>query len=262
MARLPGHAGVKTERLRLTIAYDGRVFRGWQSQATGDSVQDHLERALATLCGERVIVHGSGRTDAGVHALGQIAHVDVPKNRLPLPRWAPALNAGLPPQVRITRLVRAKPTFHARFDAVGKTYVYRIWNAPVLHPLEIGRAWFLPGELDLPLLRESAALLEGTHDFASFAAHRAPPRHRPVESDTVRTLHCIQITQRGPLITLRFQGSGFLYRMVRLLTGSLVRVAQHRAPAAWLTELLQSKGATKTSFAAPAEGLYLARVLY
>ncbi|MEO8351617.1 MAG: tRNA pseudouridine(38-40) synthase TruA [Chthoniobacteraceae bacterium] len=262
MARLPSHAGVSTERLRLTIAYDGRDFRGWQSQATGDSVQDHLERVLAALCDERVIVHGSGRTDAGVHALGQIAHVDVPTNRLPLQRWAPALNAGLPPQIRVTRLVRAKPTFHARFDAIGKTYVYRIWNAPVLHPLEIGRAWFVPGQLDWTLLRETAPVLEGTHDFASFAAHRAPPRHRPVESDTVRTLHFIRMTRRGPLITLRFQGGGFLYRMVRLLTGSLVRVAQGRAPAAWLTDLLESKGAAKTSFAAPAEGLYLARVLY
>lgn len=253
---------MKTERLRLTIAYDGRPFRGWQSQAGRDAVQDHLERAFEKLCGARIVVHGSGRTDAGVHALGQVAHADVPAGRLPLAGWPAAINANLPAEIRVMRLARAKADFHARFDAVGKAYAYRIWNGPALQPLELGRAWLLPGELDPALLRDAAKALEGTHDFASFSAHRAAPRHRRPGEDTVRTLHSIRIVRRGPLLTLRFHGSGFLYRMVRLLTGSMARVAQRRAGIAWLEELLQSKGAAKTSFAAPAEGLCLERVFY
>src|SRR5678815_1079564 len=110
----------ETERLKLLIAYDGRPFRGWQSQASGDAVQDLLERAFAHFCGGRVVVHGSGRTDTGVHALGQVAHVDVPRRRLPREKWAGALNAHLPVEIRVLRVARAKSSFHARFDARGK----------------------------------------------------------------------------------------------------------------------------------------------
>jgi tRNA pseudouridine38-40 synthase len=246
-----------TTRLKLVLAYDGRAFRGWQSQAGAEAVQDHIEAALESLCGTRIVVHGSGRTDAGVHALGQIAHVDVPAARFDPVTWAKAINARLPFEVRILRASRAKAGFHAQYSACGKEYLYRIWSAPVLHPLEIGRAWHVPGPLDFSVLCTAARRLEGTHDFASFAANRGHP-----VSDTVRTIHSIQVKRRGAQITLRFSGSGFLYRMVRLMTGSLVRCAVGKAREPWLTELLESKGGTKTSFGAPAEGLYLARVRY
>ena len=248
-----------TLRLRLLIAYDGRPFRGWQSQATKDAVQDFVEAAFAKLLGGRVVVVGSGRTDAGVHALGQVAHADVPRGKLPLEKWRAALNCHLPPEVRILRAARAAADFHAQFDACGKLYTYRIWNAPCHHPLELHRAWFVPGALDLPALRAAAALLVGRYDFAGFAANRG--RSAP-ERDTVRTLRRIAIQRRGALLTLRFEGDGFLYKMVRLLTGTLIRVAQHRAPASFLTELLAAKGAKKTHFQAPADGLYLTRVFY
>lgn len=248
---------MSTERLRLTIAYDGRPFRGWQSQASGDGVQDHIERAFAKLSEGRTIVHGSGRTDQGVHAFGQVAHVDVPRDRLTIHGWQSALNASLPDEIRIVRVQRAGADFHARFDARGKVYVYRIWNATYLHPLEIGRAWFMPVKLDLSVLREGARLLEGRHDFARFAVNRRTPTR-----DTVRTIKSIRIARRGSMLTLRFEGDGFLYKMVRLLTGTLVRCAQGRTPLAWLGELLENPAATKTHFAAPAEGLYLERVLY
>jgi tRNA pseudouridine38-40 synthase len=222
------------ERLKLLIAYDGRAFRGWQSQASNDSVQDHLERAAARVCGvERVVVHGSGRTDTGVHALGQTAHIEVPRGRHAPRVWLAALNANLPPEVRI------------------------LWNDPVFHPLEIGRAWHVPTALDPSLLQAATKALTGTHDFAGFAANRGY-----VERDTVRTIHEIRISRRGPVVTLRFTGNGFLYRMVRLLTGSIVRVAQGKAPVAWLEGLLAQKEPTKSSFAAPADGLYLVRVIY
>lgn len=247
----------ETQRLRLLLAYDGRPFRGWQSQATKDAVQDHLEAAFAKFVVKRVVVIGSGRTDAGVHALGQVAHATVPRGLLAVSRWRDALNAHLPPEIRVLRATAARADFHAQFDACGKEYVYRIWNGPFLHPLEIGRAWFVPRPLDLPRLRECARLLEGTHDFAGFAANRG----EPVE-DTVRTIHRIGIVRRGPLLTLRFDGAGFLYRMVRLLTGTLVRCAEGRAEPSFLTELLAAHGKTKTHFQAPAEGLYLVRVRY
>jgi tRNA pseudouridine38-40 synthase len=247
----------ETGRLRLTVAYDGRKFRGWQSQATKDAVQDHLEHAFHDLCGKRIVVHGAGRTDAGVHALAQIAHVEVPAGKFDLRTWMFAVNSRLPFEVRVLRVQHAAPDFHARYDARGKVYAYRIWHHIVMHPLEIGRAWQMPGELDLEILRAGAAKLIGKHDFASFAANRGR-----LGEDTVRTIRSIRISRRGPLITMRFEGDGFLYKMIRLLTGTLVRCAQGRLPLSRIDELMKSKGATKTTFAAPAEGLYLERVLY
>ncbi len=243
-------------RLKLLIAYDGRPFRGWQSQATGDAVQDHVERAFTRLCGERIVVHGAGRTDAGVHALGQVAHVEV-ADQLPPDKWLPALNAHLPREIRIMRITRPPADFHARFDARGKIYTYRIWNADVLPPLEFGRAWHFPSPVDLRILADCARMVEGTHDFAGFAANLGKK-----ERDTTRTISEVRIQKTAALLILRFHGEGFLYKMVRLLTGTLLRCAQGRADPAWIAALLAGKGRPKTSFAAPAEGLYLTRVLY
>lgn len=245
-------------RLKLVIAYDGGPFRGWQSQAGGNTVQDHLESAFAKICGARIAVHGAGRTDAGVHALGQCAHADVERSPLTPARWIAALNAHLLREIRVLKCGRAPQSFHARFLAKGKIYTYRIWNAAVHPPLEAGRSWHLPGTLDLSALQAGAEQLTGRHDFASFAASRGGKS--PPVRDTVRTIRQIKIRRRGPLITLTFEGDGFLYKMVRLITGSLVRCAQHRAEPDWIAGLLA--GGTKTSFAAPAEGLYLTRVIY
>ena len=198
-----------------------------------------------------------------MHALAQSAHADVPRDRFATSQqWLAALNAHLPPEIRVTRCRWARPDFHARFAAKGKRYVYRIWNGPVLPPLELGRAWHVYHPLDRARLRQAADLLTGTHDFGGFAANRGVPC-----PDTVRTIRRIEIKCRaGGLLTLTFEGDGFLYKMVRLLTGSLVRVAQGKAEPEWLTGLLESpapgKPRVKTNFAAPAEGLYLARVFY
>jgi len=248
---------VNGERLKLWIAYDGRPFRGWQSQASGDAVQDHVVRAFATICGARVVVHGSGRTDAGVHALGQVAHADVPPTRLTPKTWPGALNANLPREIRVLRAQLAPIGFHAQHSARGKTYVYRIRNTPILHPLELGRVWLVPGCLDFSAIEAAARLLTGTHDFAGFAANRGYP-----SGDTVRTIREIRVTRRNSLVTVRYEGTGFLYKMVRLLTGTLIRCGKGDLPLAGILGRLVQKGATKTSFAAPAEGLYLLRVLY
>ena len=246
------------QRLRLVIAYDGAPFRGWQSQATGDAVQDHLETGLARILKEPVRIHGAGRTDAGVHALGQVAHVDVPRTGLPPAQWSRALNDHLPPGIRVIRSSRAAPRFHARVDAIGKIYTYRVWNASYLHPLEIGRAWLVPGKIDLALLQTAARELVGEHDFANFAANR---RGEP-EENTYRYIESISLSAKGPLLTLRFLGNGFFYHMVRLLTGSIIRVARGREEIKWLQDLRERKTPEKSRYCAPAEGLYLTKVLY
>jgi tRNA pseudouridine38-40 synthase len=251
---------MKTERIKLTVAYDGGPFDGWQSQATANGVQDHIEAAFLAVAGIRLRIHGSGRTDAGVHATGQIAHADLPRGRLAPATWMAALNANLPPGIRIVRASRVRggdEGFHARFSAKGKRYIYRLWNAPYMHPLEIGRAWYVPRALDLTLLRKAAAMLVGRHDFARFTANRGQK-----EPDTVRTIHRIAVQSRGPLITLTFEGDGFLYKMVRLLTGTIVRVAEKRAPLSFITDLLDTKIRARTHFMGVAEGLCLARVFY
>lgn len=248
------------ERLKLTIAYDGRPFSGWQSQPDANGVQDHIEAAFLSVGGIKLRIHGSGRTDAGVHATGQIAHADVPRGKLSLATWQSALNANLPAGIRVIRATRVRggeDGFHARFSAQGKRYVYRIWNAPYMHPLEIGRAWYVPRSLDRGLLRKAAAMLVGRHDFARFTANRGQK-----ETDTVRTIRQVTVRSRGPLITLTFEGDGFLYKMVRLLTGTIVRVAEGRAPLSFIGDLLSPQVRARTHFMAVAEGLYLTRVLY
>jgi tRNA pseudouridine38-40 synthase len=245
------------ERLHLTIAYHGGTFAGWQSQPNRNGVQDHVEAAVAKILEKPVRVHGAGRTDAGVHALGQAAHVDVPAKRLSTSTWRVALNANLPSGIRIIGCRRVSPEFHARFSAKGKIYRYRIWNTETFHPLEVGRAWHVPQRLPVDSLLRHAERFRGRHDFASFAANRGVP-----PGTTVRNLQQIKVGRHGALVTFEFIGDGFLYRMVRMITGSLVQVALGRRDEAWLQELLETPGKNKTNHTAPAEGLYLVRVLY
>jgi len=239
-------------RLRLLIAYEGSGFRGWQSQAGGGTVQDCLEAAFAKICGQRVVVHGAGRTDAGVHALAQCAHVDVTREL----DWLTAINGNLPRKIRIVRCSRARGDFHARFSAKGKIYTYRISNAAVLSPFELHRAWHLPGPLDLDAMTQAARSFEGEHDFKSFGANRGQK-----EGDTRRTIYSVVIRKKGTVITLRYHGNGFMYKMVRLMTGALAKIGQGRAPVESIATYLK-EGAAKCTYAAPADGLYLTRVIY
>ena len=248
-------------RLRLTIAYDGRPYKGWQSQPSGQTVQDAMEAALGKLwSGGRRRLHASGRTDAGVHALGQVAHLDVPEERaLPPSVCQRALNVHLPPSIRIMDCRAAGDRFHARFDAVGKTYRYRLWTAAVLPPLEAGLALHHPRPLDYGLLEEGCRALEGTHDFSNFAALRG---NEDGTEDNRRSLWRVQPEVKGDLLELSFHGSGFLYKMVRLLTGGLLRGAGGRAPLTWLEDMVQRRGPGKCAQLAPPDGLYLLSVDY
>ncbi|CAN5327702.1 tRNA pseudouridine(38-40) synthase TruA [soil metagenome] len=258
-----------TRRVKLTIAYDGRPFSGWQIQAGRPTVQEAIETAIARVGGGcRMAVHGSGRTDAGVHALGQVAHFDpLPQSSLPPSTWMRALNANLPPTIRILSAEAAAPDFHARFDATGKSYTYRIVSGPVLPPLEFGLAWHLPHPIDLPALRDALSSVVGTHDFRAFAANRGDASDHRSALRTIRQAEAVAGELPGTppgttLLTLTIAGDGFLYKMVRLLVGSEVRVAQGRATPRWMTSLLDGRGDQKSPYCAPPDGLSLTRVDY
>ena len=244
-------------RLKLIVAYDGAEFAGWQSQFHRNTIQDHLERAFARVIGKPVRVHGAGRTDAGVHALGQCAHVEVTNGRLSAPRWTNALNALLPPTIRVLRCRYMSNDYHARLSAKGKIYRYRIWSAAVLPPFEYRRAWHIARPLDLKVLKNAAKYFAGTHDFADFAANRGKP-----EKNTIRTIYSVRVRQKGPCVTIDFDGNGFLYKMIRLIVGSLVKCALGKMRIEDLAERLDSRQTTSARFAAPAEGLFLLRVRY
>lgn len=242
-------------KLKLSIAYDGTPFAGWQSQAGGDAVQDVIEGALKKISGGRIVLHGSGRTDAGVHAFGQCAHFECEGSLSPAD-WQRALNANLPPTVRIFQAEEAGDSFHARFDAKGKVYRYVIRNAGVLPPHEVDRVWHMPHELDPGTLREAAKIFEGRHDFSAFSANRGG-----AVRDPHRTVRQVLVSQEGTLLTLTFEGEGFLYKMVRMMTGAAVRAAQGREDVEALRRRLDQAG-PRWNHVAPAGGLYLVKVLY
>ena len=248
-----------SSRLRFVVAYDGGSFAGWQSQKNGNTIQDYLERAFAIVAQHPVRVHGAGRTDAGVHALAQSAHADVPAGTLTPHQWVAALNGSLPPTIRVLRSRYAGARFHARFDAKGKIYRYRIWNDNVMPPFEHGRAWHVPAPLDLPAMAAEADAFVGTHDFASFAANRGKPGE-----ETVRTIDSVRLRRTGKCIVMEFSGDGFLYKMVRLMVGALVRRGHGKAPAGEIARRLDAPASTLATarLVAPAGGLFLVRVRY
>jgi tRNA pseudouridine38-40 synthase len=246
-----------SRRLKLTVAYNGTGFAGWQSQSHHNTIQDHLERAFQHIGGDPVDVHGAGRTDAGVHAFAQCAHVDLADDWLSASRWTGALNALLPPAIRVLHCRYVSRQFHARLSAKGKIYRYRIWVAPVLPPFEYERAWHIARPLDLEVLKTAAKPFGGTHDFGSFAANRGKQ-----EKSTVRTIYSVRVCRNGPCMTIDFDGDGFLYKMVRLIVGSLVRCALGKLPVEDLIDRLASGQVGRARLAAPAVGLFLVRVRY
>jgi len=250
--------------LRLLVAYDGTLFRGWQSQPSGNTVQDTLEAVIAKIVGERVIVYGSGRTDAGVHALGQTVNFTLTPKQVERigrmadsSRWVAALNASLPSELRVLKATRAAKGFESRFSATGKIYRYDLWHGPVLPPHLHRRAWHLFGNLDRQMIRRLSVTLEGTHDFRGFCADSGS-----LPKSTVRTIHRITVRERGPAISLTFKGDGFLYRMVRMLVGGMVRVAQGKEENSLFLKRLTEGKPWPAPAMAPADGLYLVKALY
>lgn len=246
--------------LKLTIAYDGAPFAGWQIQPNGDTIQERIESALAEVAKEPIRLHGSGRTDAGVHALGQVAHFDAPDHLTMNPfNWVPALNTKLPPQIRVLACEEVADDFHARFSALEKTYTYRLCLAPVLPPFLAKRAWHLPRQLNPVDLEDALAMFRGTHDFRAFAANRG---NETGETDYVRTITRSDFGQIEDGYLLTFTGNGFLYKMVRLLAGAAVQAAQGYLRQDDLHDLVNSPGEEKSPLCAPADGLTLLEVRY
>ncbi len=248
-----------TQRLKLIVSYDGRDFAGWQSQTHGNTIQDRIERAFLKICQRKVAVIGAGRTDAGVHALGQCAHADVPAKRLSAAEWLSALNGTLPLTIRVLKSRFVFKRFHARFSAEAKLYRYRIINSSILSPFELGRAWHVARPLTFKVLQEGAGLFVGSHNFARFAA-----RGGKSEADTMRTVKSVRVSRRGELIVIEICGSGFLYKMARMMVGALVRCALSKEPLAAITMRLEDRSRESHSsvLVAPAHGLYLVRVRY
>jgi tRNA pseudouridine38-40 synthase len=246
--------------LKLTIAYDGTGLVGWQRQLTGVSVQALLEEALAPLAKAPVRITGAGRTDAGVHALAQVASVPLPRTIAP-DVVVRAMNMRLPPAVRVIAAEEVAPAFHARFDAISKTYRYRIWNRPALDPFERLYVWHIPGPpLDVGAMDDAARRLEGRHDFAAFEGTGSDPE------TTVRTVFSSRVARGGgdadALITFEVTGDGFLRHMVRSIAGSLVEIGRGRRPASWMDDVLTSCDRHQAGRTAPASGLFLVRVEY
>jgi tRNA pseudouridine38-40 synthase len=274
---------------KITVAYDGAAYVGWQRQPTGLSIQGLLEDALATLDKQAVTVTGAGRTDAGVHALGQVAAFELHRADMDPPTIVRALNAALPPAVRVLTACEAPPGFHPRFGARAKTYQYRIWNREVLLPFERGRVWHIPGPpLDVDAMAHAALHLEGRHDFGAFQAtgvvthttervvHRscigiatAGPLHEssreisePQQTNAISPATIAQCDDEHPVIAYEIRGEGFLRHMVRNIVGTLVEIGRGRRPVEWLIDVLASGDRTQAGRTAPADGLFLVRVEY
>ena len=259
--RPPDHpsSAVDPLKFKLVIAYDGTAYQGWQVQKIGTGVQEKIEEAFAKIFPGVKRIHGSSRTDTGVHALGMVAHVEIPKAefKMPAARLALALNAFLPDDIRVLSAVRAAPEFHARFDATGKQYRYFVWNHHAMNPLLIKRAWHFPVKLDLTKMRAAAERFIGRHDFRCFAGTR------PYEMESnVRTLTRCDIKQSGPHLTFIIEGDGFLYKMCRGIVGTLVQVGQGKIPLARVGDILASRDRRVAGMTAPAHGLVLWKVYY
>jgi tRNA pseudouridine38-40 synthase len=249
-----------SQRVKLIVAYDGGAFAGWQSQTHRNTIQDKLERALCKIIGEEVRVHGAGRTDAGVHALAQCAHVDLPAEKLDsfnASALQKALNANLPPSIRVLRCQWTSDKFHARYSAKGKLYRYRIHCGPILPPLELGRAWHIPAALDMDRLKAAGKKFEGEHDFAAFAANRGKK-----EENSTRTIWSVKVRRTGTTLTIDFSGDGFLYKMVRLMVGAMTQVGRGKMEPSEIETRLRVSQPNGFRLVAPAEGLYLVKVWY
>ena len=242
-------------RIALLTAYHGGAFHGFQVQPGFATVQEELERAWAAVAGEKVVVHGSGRTDSGVHAWGQVAHFST-ASRLDERRLRPALNAYLPDEIVVRAAVDVAPDFHARRSALGKHYRYRLAVGPVRPVLEAGLLGWERRPLDLAAMRAALPALLGRHDFAAFAAAGRTTR------TTVRTLQAIHILRVRGGLDFHFAGDGFLYRMVRNLVGTLLEVGRGKRGPRWAAAVLASGDRRRAGATAPAEGLYLWRVRY
>ncbi len=238
-------------RIALGLEYDGSRFCGWQSQAPGCGVQDALERALEAIAGAPLRVATAGRTDAGVHALGQVVHFDAPVER-PLGAWVRGVNSELPEAVAVLWAQPVAAEFHARFSAVRRSYRYLLLNDPVRPALLAGRVGWFHLPLDAGAMQEAARLLPGRRDFSAFRAAECQAK------SPVKELYRAEVVRRGGFIEFDFCANAFLHHMVRNIVGCLVHVGKGARPPAWLGEVLEARDRRLAAPTFAADGLYFA----
>jgi tRNA pseudouridine38-40 synthase len=242
-------------RWKCLCAYDGRYFAGWQSQPGGIAIQDVLEARLGAVLGRALRIHASGRTDAGVHALGQVFHFDAEWRHGP-EKLKAAFRSGLPEGLQIQRITAAKPDFHARFSATGKIYTYNLFLGDA-DPFTRPYVWTIEKPLDVAAMAAAAKVLEGKHDFRAFSALNGPPKE-----DTVRDLRRLTFVRHGARVRITAEADGFMYKMVRSLVGALYAVGESKLTPEQLRDLLESGKRIPAIQTAPPQGLFLTKVLY
>ncbi len=243
------------KRVKLTVAYDGTNYNGWQVQPNGVTIESELNRHLSELLGEDIRVIGASRTDAGVHARGNVAVFDTTA-RMPADRISYALNTRLPADIRIQESREVAADFHPRFCKTVKTYEYKICNRRFPDPCSRLYSLFYYWDLDEERMRQAAEYLVGTHDFTSFCTNR------PEITDHVRTIYSLDVVREGEMLTIRARGNGFLYHMVRIIAGTLLRVGGKRTEPEEMPEILAARDRSRAGETAPAHGLTLVRIDY
>lgn len=241
--------------IRLTIEYDGTGYAGWQVQPNGLAVQEVVENALARVLGENVRLTSSGRTDAGVHAKGMVAHF-VTSGELPLPAFREGVNRHLPRDVAIREAVEVPGDFHARFSSRGKWYRYTLYQGPVRSPLAGRTSWHIRSPLDVEAMSQGADAFVGTHDFSAFRSSSCEAK------TTVREIFSVDILPEGELLRIDVKGRGYLKNMVRVMVGTLMEVGLGRRPAGDIRRLLEDGRREQSGRTAPPQGLCLMEVWY
>lgn len=242
--------------IKVILQYEGTRYQGWQKQeSTENTIQGKLEALLTKMCGKKVEVDGSGRTDAGVHALGQVAnfHID---NDMTTAQIMEYMNMYLPEDIAVIDAKEVSERFHSRLNAKGKTYRYRVINSNIPHIFDRRYAYTLPEKLDVAAMKKAAEVLIGTHDFKAFTSNKR------TKKSTVRTMEAITIEQNGDEIDVTFKGSGFLYHMVRIMMGTLLEVGLHERDVAQIEGLLREGTRAEAGALVPAKGLTLVEVRY
>ncbi|RKD34146.1 tRNA pseudouridine(38-40) synthase TruA [Thermohalobacter berrensis] len=242
--------------IKLTIEYDGTRYCGWQIQPDNITIQEELEKAITKITKEKIKLIGSGRTDSGVHARGQVANFYT-KSRVPAQKFKLAINSLLPKDIAVLESEEVEKDFHARFSAKGKEYKYLIYNNKIRSPLLRNYTYHVPYSLNVEKMKKAATHIIGTHDFKAFMSSGSSVK------DTVRTIHSLSIEERPEnIIEIRIKGNGFLYNMVRIITGTLIEVGTDKIPVDDISEIINSQNRSKAGHTAPPQGLYLERVFY
>jgi tRNA pseudouridine38-40 synthase len=257
--RTDGYKG-NPRNIKLVLSYDGTEFAGWQIQPDATTIQETLAKAIERLTGMRVLPQGSGRTDAGVHALAQVATFTT-ESSVPTENFVKALNDSLPTSIRALEASEAPASFHARKSATGKTYRYRIFRGAICPPFLARYVWHYPYPLDEAAMAEAAGMVVGKHDFTSFAAVD-PERRREEEASNVRTISASGWKREDDEFIYTVHGSGFLHHMVRNLVGTFILVGKKTLTPVDITRILNARDRSAAGATAPASGLYLAQVDY